>query len=265
MATPNPERQRMAREKLKDLLAYPASVFLIHYACQSFEQGQKLGSPRVTAIAVRNVASSETMVFSINRESELARLGPVHILSRLDQLEHALLDRFFQFLSLNRSNRFVHWNMRDATYGFAAIEHRFRVLGGTPVVLSEGNKFDLARAFVDIYGTRYVKPPYIEGLAKKNNLSLAGYLNGPAEVEAFETGFYDRVQRSVLAKVRLLNDVFHLAHDRTLKTNANWWSLNRGRVREAWETLERNPVYAVGALIVTAFGIALKVLEYTGL
>jgi len=216
-------------------------------------------------IAVRNIASSETSVFSIYRESELARLGPVHILSRLDQLEYALLSRFFRFLSLNQNNRFVHWNMRDATYGFAAIEHRFRVLGGTPIVLSESNKFDLARAFNNIYGSRYVKPPYIEGLAVINKLSLSGYLHGPAEVEAFETGFYDRVQRSVLAKVRILNDVFHLAHDRTLKTNANWWSLNRGRVREAWETLERNPVYAVGALFVTAFGIALKVLEYTGL
>ncbi len=265
MAAPNPERQRASREKLKDLLAYPASVFVIHYACQSFNQGQKLGSPRVTAIAVRNVASSETTVFSINRESELARLGPVHILSRLDQLEYALLQKFFQFIELNRNNRFVHWNMRDATFGFAAIEHRFRVLGGTPVRLGETNKFDLARGLTDIYGSRYVQPPYIKSLARKNNLSLAGFLDGPSEAEAFEMGFYDQVQRSVLAKVRILFDVFHLAHDRTLKTDANWWTLNRGRAREAWEMLEHNPVYAFGAILVTAFGIGLKVLEYTGI
>ena len=265
MAAPNPERQREARDKLKDLFAYLSSVHIIHYACQSFATGQRRGSPRVTAITVRNVASGETSVFSIHREAELAGLAPVQILSRLDNLEYALLEKFFQFMNINRNNRFVHWNMRDATFGFTAIEHRFRVLGGTPVSLAETSKFDLARAFAEIYGSRYVEAPYLKGLATINHLSLEGYLNGPHEAEAFETGAYEQVQRSVLAKVNILFKVFHLAHDRTLKTNANWWDLNRGRVREAWEMLEHNPLYALGAVVVTAFGIALKFLEYTGL
>lgn len=265
MAAPNPERQRAARDKLKDLSAYPASVLIIHYACQNFNQRQRQGSPRITAITVRNVGSGETWVFSIYREAELARLGPVQILSRIDELEHALLEKFFQFININRNNRFVHWNMRDATFGFAAIEHRFRVLGGQPVCIADTNKFDLARAFADIYGSRYVKAPYLKGLAERNKLSQAGYLNGPEEAEAFETGAYDLVQRSVLSKVDIMFKVFHLAFDRTLKTEANWWTLNRGRAREAWEMLEHNPIYAVGALVATAFGIALKFLEYTGL
>ncbi len=264
MAAPNPDRQRVARDKLKDLFAYPASVFVVHYACQSFDQDAELGSPRVTAIAVRNLSSGDTSVFSIQHEAELARLGPVQILSRLDNLEYALLTKFFELIAVNQNNRFLHWNMRDATYGFAAIEHRFAILGGTPSRVAEANKIDLARTLTDIYGTRYVPAPYIEGLARENQLSLIGFLYGYDEADAFERGEYGLVQRSVLAKVRILFEVLHLTHDRTLKTNAGWWTLNRGRLREAWEMLEHNPVYALGALVATAFGIALKVFEHTG-
>ena len=268
MAAPNPERQRAARVKMEDLLVYPASVFVIHYACQSFDQGQKLGSPRVTAITVRNVDSGDTWVFSIQREQEIVGLGPIQVLSRIDELEYSMLDKFFDFLAINRNNRFVHWNMRDAMYGFAAIEHRFTVLGGEPVTLSEGNRFDLARALAEIYGSDYAERPYIKGLAKLNALSLSGFLEGPEEAEAFETGEYDAVQRSVLAKVNVLFKVLHLAHDRTLATTATWWTSNRGRVREAYEMFEKNPLYAVLTVTIAvamgAFKIVFELLSYLG-
>lgn len=269
MPAPNPERQRAARQKLQDLLAYPASVFLVHYACQDFDQGQRLGSPRVTAICARNVESGATFVFSINREAELARLGPVQVLSRMDELEYSLLEKFFEFVALNQKNRFVHWNMRDATFGFAAIEHRFSVLGGTPVVLAEAHKLDLARAFSDMFGSRYVPSPYLKGLSEKNNISLGGFLDGPSEAEAFERGAYDKVQRSVLAKVRILFDVLHLAHDGTLKTDAGWWTLNAGRLREGYEMFDKNPLYAVLTVAVAiafgAFKFALDLMNYWGM
>ena len=114
-------------------------------------------------------------------------------------------------------------------------------------------------------GTRYARAPYLRGLADANGLALTGCLDGPVEAEAFERGQYGAVERSVLAKVRLLNDLVYLAHDRTLITRAGWWTLNKGRVREAYEMFERNPVVAVGAVLITAFGIVLKVLEYTGI
>ena len=265
MAPPNPNRQRAAREKLEDIFGHPASAHVIHYACQSFDQDAEAGSPRVTAIGVRNLGTGETNSFSVHQEAELRGLGPVQVLSQLDELEYSLLAKFFGFLQQNRKMKFLHWNMRDALYGFAAIEHRYSVLGGEAYSLPESQRYDLARLFVDIYGTRYARAPYLRGLADSNGLALTGYLDGPVEAEAFERGQYGSVERSVLVKVRLLNDIVYLAHDRTLKTRAGWWTLNRGRVREAYEMFERNPVVAVGAVLITAFGIVLKVLEYTGI
>ncbi|CFW98685.1 conserved protein of unknown function [Candidatus Filomicrobium marinum] len=248
MPAPNPVRQRAARDKLAGLFAHPSSVFIIHYACQSFDAEEALGSPCVTAIAARHLESGETSVFSIHIEAELRRLGPIQVLSRIEELECAMLAKFFDFLATNRMMRFVHWNMRDAMYGFAAVEHRYRVLGREPFCLPESQKLDLARLLIDMYGSAYVERPYLEGLAIRNDLALQGFLSGPIEAEAFERGNYALVQRSVLAKVRLQFDILHLAHDRTLKTRANWWTLNTARLREAVELFEDNPVKALAGL-----------------
>ncbi len=72
MAAPNPQRQREERERLAKLFVNPAAVYVIHYACQSFSAPDYLGSPRVGAIAVRNLASGATSSFSVHQELEVA-------------------------------------------------------------------------------------------------------------------------------------------------------------------------------------------------
>jgi hypothetical protein len=72
------------------------------------------------------------------------------------------------------------------------------------------------------------------------------------------------VLQSTLCKAALLASTAQLANDRTLKTNARWYTLNTGRVREAIEMFDRNPVSAWTGLLATAlsvgFGLALKLL-----
>jgi hypothetical protein len=249
MAAPNPARQRSARQKIIELFAHPASVFTIHYACERFNPDDGLGSPRITAIAARNLGTGETACFSIHSEAEFAHLAPVQMLSRLDQLEHAMLIRFYAFLALNQAMRFVHWNMRDITYGFEAIEHRYTILGGTPVKIPGNQRIDLARTLIDIYGTNYVEAPPLESIAKLNKLATVGLLMGASEADAFHRGDYAGVQRSALGKTRLLYDLLHLVHDKTLKTRANLWTMNAGRLREALELFEHNPLKAWASLV----------------
>ncbi len=263
MAAPNPARQRAARDKVAELFAHPASVFTIHYACERFNAGDGLGSPRVTAIAARNLGTGETVCFSIHAEAEFAHLAPVQILSRLDQLEHQLLVKFFAFLTLNQAMRFVHWNMRDITYGFEAIEHRYTVLGGTPVKIPSLQRIDLARLLVEIYGTNYIEAPPLDAIARLNKLSTAGLLMGMTEADAFTTGDYAGVQRSALGKTRLLYDLLHLVHDKTLKTRADLWTMNTGRLREAIQLFDNNPVKAWASLVFA--GLSFGFLVYSKL
>ncbi len=46
-------------------------------------------------------------------------------------------------------------------YGFEAIEHRYKVLGGNPTEIPEQNRIDLNRLLIDIYGVGYIGHPSI--------------------------------------------------------------------------------------------------------
>ena len=251
VAAPNPNRQKAARESLSRLFVHPASVFVVHYACESFDQGQGYASPRVTAIALRNLGSGATTSYSIHSEVELARRRNNDV-AGLDVMELAMLARFYDFLARNPAATYLHWNMRDEKFGFAAIGHRYALLGGEPVAVHDSQKLDLSRLFVELFGSDYVAKPYIETLAGLNGLSTTSFLSGPEEARAFAQGQYYNVLQSVLCKVTLIADVAQLAADRALKTEATWWTLNGGQLREAYEMFWRNPVRAISSLV---FGV----------
>lgn len=265
MAAPNTRRQRMARDKLNELFAHPSTVLIVHYACQSFYRAEADGSPRVASIAVRNLAGGDTEAFSIHQELELAHIPHAHAPHVLDHLERQMLNRFFRYLAENKNMRFVHWNMRDVKFGFQALEHRYRVLGGDPYVLHDNQKIDLALLLGSIYGSNYCRPPVFETLARRNKLALSGFVAGADEPRLFAKGEYAAVLKSNLCKIALITDIVTLAHDAKLKTDANWWTLNEGRLREAYEFFVDNPAYGVAMAVLTGFGAVLKLLEHLGL
>jgi hypothetical protein len=249
MTAPNPQRQRAAKARLAQLFAQPSTVYVVHYACQSFRSAETQGSPRVAAIAVRNLDSGQTESFSIHQELELAGIPPRAAGQYIDRLERAMLDRYFDFLAHDRGMRFVHWNMRDLTFGFAALEHRHARLGGSPYQLPEHQRHDLAIVTADIYGTDYLPRPHLKSLAARNGISLAGYLEGQQEPDAFNHGAFFAVLQSTQCKVTIIAGVCHRIHDNTLATNASKWTRNVGTVREAVQMFENNPVKAYAGLV----------------
>jgi hypothetical protein len=255
VATPNPTRQKAARESLTRLFVHPATAFVIHYACESFNQGQGYASPRITGIALRNLGTGITTSFSIHAEVELSRRRN-HDVASLDAMEHTMLSRFYDFVARNPYATFAHWNMRDEKFGFAALGHRFALLGGAPVLVHESQKLDLSRTFVELFGSDYVARPYLETLAQANGISMSGFLSGRLEADAFIQGQYYNILQSVLSKVTIIAEVAQLAADRALVTDAGWWTLNGGQLREAYEMFWRNPVRAISGLILGAGGAA---------
>lgn len=137
-------------------------------------------------------------------------------------LEKKMLKRFFDFVNIHQHFTWIHWNMRDVNYGFAAIEHRYRVLGGKPVQISETNKFDISRALVDIYGIAYIGHPRLESLMRKNQITNKDFLSGKDEAEAFDKKLFIKLHQSTLRKVDTIANIFERTADGTLKTNASW-------------------------------------------
>ena len=110
--------------------------------------------------------------------------------------------------------KYLHWNMRDANYGFQAIEHRFRVLCGNDAslyVVDDKYKVDLARLLQDIYGSHYIEHPRMEKLVRKNGIALLDFLPGYGEAKAFEDRHFAALHLSTLRKVDVIANIDSLA------------------------------------------------------
>ena len=158
-----------------------------------------------------------------------------------------MLDRYFEFIRLHQHCQWVHWNMRDVNYGFAAIEHRYRVLGGLPISVSEEKKFDLSRSLIDMYGVAFIGHPRLEKLIEKNGITIKDFLSGSEESKAFEELNFIKLHQSTLRKVDTLANIFEQASNEELKTNASWMEQHGYTLKAAIEYLKEH--WAITGLI----------------
>jgi hypothetical protein len=221
-ATERIKRVREARRVIEGLIARGENTLVIHYSCESFYDRNDGRTPRITSIAVRNIGTGQTHSFSIHKVAELKGIVPADVTKNYDQLERAMLEELFDFVRTHQGYAWVHWNMRDINYGFPALEHRFKVLGGQPVILDDSRKFDLARLLPAVYGMKYIAHPRLETLVKKNRITELDFLAGKAEANAFESGDYVRLHQSTLRKVDVMETILERAADGSLKTDG-WW------------------------------------------
>lgn len=231
-------RYRERREALKrvhDIRADSKNAFVIHYSCESFYDTPDNRTARVTSIAIRNLYSAQTRSFSIHKVAEQKKIPAKEIPQHYDQLEHEMLEEYFDFIRSNSGRTYIHWNMRDNNYGFAAIEHRFKVLGGNPVVIDEAYKFDLARATFSIYGSRYVnhgKEGRLLGICRVNRITDKDAMTGNEEAVAFPAEDYIKLHLSTLRKVDMMANIFERVEEGTLKTQSKFWDIYP--IHELW-------------------------------
>jgi len=233
------------------------NTWVIHYSCESFYNRPNGASPRITSIAVRRLDSGQTLSFSIHQVAEERGVPFAEIEAHYDALERQMLGAFYAHVGGHRGMRYLHWNMRDINYGFAAIEHRFRVLKGEPVVVDDDKKIDLARLFIDIYGVGYVGHPRLENLLEKNSIKPRDFLTGPQEAEAFENRNYVGLHQSTLRKVDVIANIAQRAHYRQLRTNTSWWDMHGGRLRTVSSWIVENQTIAFLASIASIIGLAI--------
>lgn len=212
----NPKQR--AHEKLKAVQQSASDAFIIHYSCESFADKPDKYSPRISSIAVKNFDSSQTYSFSIHNIAEIEKIPRDEIENHYDRLERKMLDEFFDFAEKHKSSIFVHWNMRNATYGFQAIYHRYRALGGTPIVFDESKLIDLAEALKDIFGSNYADHPRMQTLIEINQITKRDFLTGAEEAEAFAKKEYIRLHLSTLRKVDSFSEIAHRLMQGKLKT-----------------------------------------------
>ena len=92
--------------------------------------------------------------------------------------------------------------MRNITYGFEHIDHRFRTLTHLePPTISVEQRINLNDMLSQRFGSGYANDPKMLDLMTMNGGRHRHFLTGPEEVQAFAQGEFIRMHLSTLSKV----------------------------------------------------------------
>ena len=253
-----------AKKLLSDLFEIPHSVLFIHYSCESFYDRSDGSSPRITSIAVRFLGSGQTKSFSIHQEAELKNISTSDIMQHYDELERSMLDNFASFCARYSACKWVHWNMRDGNYGFEAIAHRHRVLGGSPCDLQDTNKIDLARLFHDYLGPKYIAHPRFQRLLERNDMIPRNFLPGKDEADAFARQEYVKLHQSTLSKVDTLSNLAEYAAEDRLKCDNDYFKRRGINLKTTGSIIKDHPIFVAISVIAVLFALVANALKIFG-
>jgi len=223
-------KRRIEANKVFEVINEKRDKFIVlHYSCESFYDIKDGRTPRITSIAARNFSNGQTHSFSIHKSAEQAHVEYANIPSKYDELEKIMLDEFYEFIRSRYGYCFIHWNMRDIGFGFQAIEHRYKVLGGDPFVIDDGRKVDLAKELIALFGVGYA--PHgdsgrLHSLMTLNKITAKDILSGKEEAAAFDNREFIKLHQSTLRKVDVMSNLLERILDGSIKTNSTWWERN---------------------------------------
>lgn len=219
---------------VKQLRLNSENFFIIHYSCQSLYDDNDGLSPRITSIAVDHYATEQVVSFSTHSIAEELHISRADVINLFDSVEKKLLQDFYSFVRDRRDKYWIHWNMRNLTYGFEHLEHRYRVLGGNdaPIIPVE-RRLNLNDLLADRYGDGYAKHPKLKSLMELNGGVHRHFLSGADEVQAFRGNEFIRMHNSTLAKVGFLHSVIRKVIKGRLRTASRGFGVFLDRVFES--------------------------------
>lgn len=223
-----------SRDLMKRIRKRPENFFIIHYSCQSlFDENEGL-SPRITSIAVIHFITGQAVSFSTHAVAERLKIDRNSVREKFDEIEFQLLEEFYKFVRDRRDRFWVHWNMRNLTYGFEHLDHRYRALGGpdTPVIPIE-HRINLNDILADRYGSHYAPHPKMKSLMELNGGIHRDFLMGMEEVEAFNNNEFIRMHNSTLCKVEFFRIVINKLVNGKIHTKSNSLGVRLDRLFES--------------------------------
>lgn len=221
-------------EFLKQLKKSAQSFYIIHYSCQSLFDDNDGLSPRITSVSIQHLSTNQAISFSTHAIAEELKIEREFIHKNLDSIETELLNRLNNFISERRDHYWVHWNMRNLSYGFEHIEHRYRVLGGANMsIIPVERRINLNDMLLEHFGDGYVEHPRLQKLMDLNGGVHRDFLSGSEEVEAFKNNEFIKLHKSTLCKTGFYVRVINKILKGELNTNSNRFGVFVDRLLES--------------------------------
>jgi len=221
-------------EFFNEIKKHPERFYIVHYSCQSLYDDNEGLSPRITSIAVVHYATDQAISFSTHSVAEELGISRNDVVARFDEIETALLTNFFEFIRDRRDQYWVHWNMRNITYGFEHIEHRYRALThGNPPTISVERRLNLNDMLGQRFGSDYAPHQKMINLIEMNGGRHRFFLTGPEEVAAFQNLEFIRMHQSCLVKAEFFQKVIKKVLQGKLKTKSSGFLHMSDRIFES--------------------------------
>lgn len=256
------KERESANEIIKELLANRRKINVVHYSCESFYETNG-NIPRITAIYVKNADSNSSEAFSIHLEAQLKN-KPLCCLTEqdFDYLEKCMLERFYKYVKLHKTNRWVHWNMKNTIYGFDAIANRFRILKGKPVDIDSQFRYDLSEIIPKLYTAEYIDKGgrgRMLNLATFNDVNQKDVLTGKDEAKAFNERDYLKLSLSTSRKVDVIDHILSKIFANELKVNAPSYKVYGLTIPGLIEMVKNNWVLGlITSVIIFILGVVLE-------
>ncbi|MBP9134748.1 MAG: hypothetical protein KBF75_12015 [Saprospiraceae bacterium] len=254
------------RKTGKDIIAQLKTknnkTLIIHYSCESFFNLNGR-TPRVTSICVKNRGNNTTKTFSIHIQAQIAKKELCCITDEeYDYIEKQMLKSFFVFLKAHSTHYWVHWNMRNASYGFEAISNRYRILGEHPKDIESQFKVDLPEVLgkVYTYNFEYHKPDgQLLNLSKRNKISTRDALKGKEEAEAFDNRDFLKLHMSTSRKVEIIDRILTLEEKEKLKVKASFFKIYGISPMGIFEMIRNNWIlFLIWSVVIYLIGSAFE-------
>lgn len=218
---------------IKEVKEHPENFYIIHYSCQSLYDDNEDLSPHITSIAIIHYATEQAVSFSTHSIAEELGIHREDVQGSFNEVEHQLLQKFYSFIRDRRDKYWIHWNMRNLTYGFEHLEHRYRVLGGKDVlIIPVERRLNLNDLLVTRYGSGYAAHPKLKSLMELNGGIHRHFLSGEEEVQAFQNNEFIRMHNSTLCKVGFLHSVIRKLLKGKLHTTSRTFGVTLDRIFE---------------------------------
>ena len=223
-----------SREFFSQIRKNPENFYIVHYSCQSLNDDNEGLSPRITSIGVTHFATEQTVSFSTHAIAEEMGISREDVQGQFDRVEEKLLRDFYGFVRDRRDKFWIHWNMRNLTYGFEHLEHRYRALGGTDAaVIPVERRINLNDMLARRYGSGYAAHPKMKNLMELNGGVHRHFLTGAEELQAFKNNEFIRMHNSTLCKLGFFHSAIRKALAGKLKTASRGFGIMLDRIFES--------------------------------
>ncbi len=253
---------RQGKQRLEEIERQRAYAIILHYACEAFSNAHGRSS-RIASISYYHLHDGQTTSHSISQNAQRRKYDVKSMTEKeLDECEKQLLKDFVKKVKEESKAEWIHWKMRNATYGFEALSNRCDVLGVRWKTIHDNTKHDLPAILELVYTKSYEqeKPDgTLVGLCTRNKIPVTDMLRGDKEGLAFRERRFKDIDMSNHRKVEVIAKIYELAASNKLRVRPTKMTIYGANPPGVIEWVKNNWLLAV--LVPLAISLALAAYE----